>query len=106
MSGKLDQSLDDILKTRKQSGGRPARRAAAAKATAAVAPVGGVKKNTKAARPIGKIGAIPSASAPGESKIIVSNLVSPVRDGNICRVPLTRPQPSDVNETQIKVCLL
>ena len=80
MAGKLDQSLDDILKTRRQSTRRPGRRvpnAAKAATTATIAPVGGVKKATKAAKPTGKA-TIPTgpASGFGESKIIVSNLVS------------------------------
>ena len=80
MSEKLDQSLDEILSTRRQSarrGGRGGRRVANAAKPAAVAPVGGIKKSVKAAR--GNIRAVvpsgPSAGT-GESKIIVSNLVN------------------------------
>lgn len=76
MSGKLDQSLDEILKDRRQNVRRPrTRRAAAGKSTApAPAPVGGVKKTTKATKPVNK--AAPAGKpGTGDSKIIVSNLV-------------------------------
>lgn len=80
MSEKLDQSLDEILSTRRKSarrGGRGGRRAPnPTKAT--VAPIGGIKKNTKAARGTVKTG-VPSgpSAGSGDSKIIVSNLVWP-----------------------------
>lgn len=73
MSSKLDQSLDDIAKSRRQSG-RARRRGGAGKVTKA--PVGGVKKNTKAARGAGKGATISQTAPPTESKIIVSGLVS------------------------------
>lgn len=90
MSGKLDQSLDEILSTQKSvRGGRGPRRGRrapqAGRATAVVAaPVGGVKKNAKQAK--GAVKAIPTgpAGGNGESKIQVSNL------------------PKDVDEAQIK----
>lgn len=78
MSEKLDQSLDEILNTRRKTarrGGRGGRRVPnPAKAT--VAPVGGIKKNTKVTRGIVKNG-VPSgpSAGSGDSKIIVSNLV-------------------------------
>lgn len=78
--GKLDQSLDEIMKDTKPTRagrGRGPRRAAAVKATAATAaPAGGVAKKTKAPR--GPKAAAPVAAIPasGESKIIVSGLVS------------------------------
>lgn len=78
MSEKLDQSLDEILSTRRKSarrGGRVGRRTPnPTKAT--VAPIGGIKKNTKAARGAVKTGVSngPPAGS-GDSKIIVSNLV-------------------------------
>jgi THO complex subunit 4 len=78
MSPKIDQSLDEIAKSRRQSGGRTNRRrsAVAAKAAATRAPVGGVKKTTKTAKGAGK-GATIGLTAPlTESKIIVSGLVS------------------------------
>ena len=91
MSGKLDQSLDQIMKDGPKTAGargprrpRPAR-SAKAKAKAAIkAPTGGIQKN----RPETKAPAVASAltsRTTGESKIIVSNL------------------PQDVTETQIKV---
>lgn len=78
MSEKLDQSLDEILSTRRKTarrGGRGGRRAPnPSKAT--VAPIGGIKKNTRVARGSVKTG-VPSgpSAGSGDSKIIVSNLV-------------------------------
>ncbi|POS71532.1 RNA recognition domain-containing protein [Diaporthe helianthi] len=85
MSGKLDQSLDEILSTNKRTpaGGRRSTRKTAR--PAAAAPVGGVKKNTKPARgAAAKPSSGRASKPPGESKIIVSNL------------------PKDVSESQIK----
>ena len=105
--GKLDQSLDEIMKDTKPTRagrGRGPRRAAAVKAAAATAaPAGGVGKKTKAPR--GPKAAAPAAAIPttGESKIIVSGLVSsPLLQ--YYQAPLTSSQPEDVNESQIKVC--
>lgn len=90
MSGKLDQSLDDIMKDTKPTGGRrfrgkprPTRRAATQAKAAIAAPTGGVRKNVKAAKTSNV--ATLTAPATGDSKIIVSNL------------------PEDVTEMQIKV---
>ncbi len=93
MSGKLDQSLDQIMKDTKPVGGgrrgrigkpRSTRRAAVKAKAAIAAPTGGVQKNTKTnVRSTASTLTAPSGS--GESKIIVSNL------------------PDDVTETQIKV---
>ncbi|KAK8133885.1 hypothetical protein PG984_005897 [Apiospora sp. TS-2023a] len=88
MSGKLDQSLDEILSTQRRTstrrgGGRGGRRSVGRPA-AAVAPVGGVTKNSK------QKGAAATKQTPargavaGDSKVVVSNL------------------PKDVNEAQIK----
>ena len=79
MSGKLDQSLDDILSSRPARGRavRRGRRAGTAGTkTTTRAPVGGIQKNTKGAKPSIKAAA-PSgpAAGTGDSKIIVSNLV-------------------------------
>lgn len=89
MSGKLDQSLDEILSTNKRSvirgKGRGRRRASQpGRTTAVAAPVGGVKKNAKQAK--GAVKAVPTgpSGATGDSRIQVSNL------------------PKDVNEAQIK----
>jgi THO complex subunit 4 len=77
MSGKLDQSLDEILSSQRRSSGprrRNPRRSAGRPTT--TAPVGGVQKTSKPARTaVAK--AVPGkvTSAIRESKIIVSNLV-------------------------------
>ena len=89
MSTKLDQSLDTIMgesKGAKQAGraGKRPQRRAATKAKAAIAPTGGIQKNTRAPRPVA-VAAPVAASANGDSKIIVSNL------------------PLDVTETLLKV---
>lgn len=79
MSGKLDQSLDEILSTQKR-GARTrrgaGRRAPSGRTSAVAAPVGGIKKTAKPAR--GAVKAIPTGPSGGlgDSKIVVSNLVS------------------------------
>jgi len=84
MADKLNQSLDDILKTRRTSG-RPNRGRGGAKAAAAApTPVGGVKKVTKNNKHVAKTNVPTGPSGSGESKISVSNL------------------PQDVDEVQIK----
>lgn len=77
MSAKLDMALDDVVMTerstrRRARGGRRVANAG----RKATAPVGGIQKNTKAAKGVGK-SAVPAVltSGTGESKIIVSNLV-------------------------------
>ncbi|KAH8816329.1 putative mRNA export protein mlo3 [Xylogone sp. PMI_703] len=89
MSGKLDQSLDEILSTQRRSSNRGkasrrARRAPKAGTTPATAPVGGIQKNAKAAKAAVKATPTGPTVAPNNSKIQVSNL------------------PKDVNEAQIK----
>lgn len=76
-TGKLDQSLDDILKTRRQSTrrGRGPRRTGAGRPAATEAPVGGVQKSTKHAKQAKAIPTGPAASGNSESKIMISNLV-------------------------------
>lgn len=74
-SGKLDQSLDEILSTQRKTAGRRSTRRPAGKATPA-APVGGIKKNIKPARNAGKPTPAKASGLVGESKIMVSNLVS------------------------------
>jgi THO complex subunit 4 len=80
MSGKLDQSLDEILSTNRRTstrGNRRGRKAPqAGRTTATVAPVGGVKKSTRPAK--GAVKSVPTgpSAGSGESKIVVSNLVS------------------------------
>ncbi|KAF2189827.1 hypothetical protein K469DRAFT_562658 [Zopfia rhizophila CBS 207.26] len=85
-TGKLDQSLDEILKTRRQSNrrGRGRRAAAGGRPNTTEAPVGGVQKTQKPAKG-GKNVPTGPAGGSGESKIQVSNL------------------PSDIDEQQIKV---
>lgn len=79
MSGKLDQSLDEITSARRRGnrnarGGRRSTRPAPRQAPAVpAAPVGGIKKNVKA-RGGAKVPTGPS-SAKGDSKILISNLV-------------------------------
>ncbi|KAI9857644.1 MAG: hypothetical protein M1824_004762 [Vezdaea acicularis] len=84
MSGKLDQSLEDILGSNRKAGvrgGRGARRGARPSKGRTVAPVGGVQKATK----VPKKNVVPTGpAAKGDSKVIVSQL------------------PTDVSETQIK----
>lgn len=92
MSGKLDQSLDQIMQdsgsTGRRRAGRPrTNRRAAQKAKAAIAaPTGGVKKNTKAPATTGKAPAMAAPKRPaGDSKIIINGL------------------PEDVGEKDLKV---
>ena len=108
MSGKLDQSLDEILSSQRRSARQPRpRRLAGSNKASAVSPVGGVKKHTappKSAARV-KIPTGPGGSS-GDSKVIVSNLVG-LDHGNYwpAQSPAnTMSQPGDVTETQIKVC--
>ena len=75
-TGKLDQSLDEILKTRRTSDrrGRGARRGAGRPAAPA-APVGGVAKSTRQPKQPKNVPTAPAAAVSGESKIMISNLV-------------------------------
>ena len=78
MSGKLDQSLDEILSTQRRNAGRrrgPARRASAGN-KAPTAPAGGIQKKTQPARSASKPTPKKGSGVTGESKIVVSNLVS------------------------------
>ncbi|KAG8527763.1 uncharacterized protein KY384_007917 [Bacidia gigantensis] len=88
MSGKLDQSLDQILSDRKTTNrgrGRGRRVGNRAAKVTSAAPAGGIQKKTRAGRPAAAT-TITNGKAPaaGDTKIIVSNL------------------PSDVSEAQIK----
>ena len=78
MSGKLDQSLDEILSSRRKTSRRGgARVAKGGKVGGAVsAPAGGIKKSTKQVKSAAK--AAPTGPTPTakESKIVVSGLVS------------------------------
>ncbi|TPX17055.1 uncharacterized protein E0L32_012289 [Thyridium curvatum] len=85
MSGKLDQSLDEILSTQRRSAGRRRSTRRSTGQPARAAPVGGIQKNTKPARGnTSKTAPAKAAGATGVSKIVVSNL------------------PKDVSESQIK----
>lgn len=77
MSGKLDQALDDIVSSTRQRGGARRTQRRSAGGPAAAAPIGGVRKTARparnaAAKAPGARGPVPS----GDSKVIVSNLVS------------------------------
>uniref|UniRef100_A0A8H7TSE4 RRM domain-containing protein n=1 Tax=Bionectria ochroleuca TaxID=29856 RepID=A0A8H7TSE4_BIOOC len=87
MSGKLDQSLDEIATTQKRASTGPRRRSQRRPATRAApsAPAGGIKKAIKPVRNVGgKVAPSKPLPARGDSKVIVSNL------------------PKDVSEQQIK----
>lgn len=73
MADKLDMSLDTIVQDRRKSG-RP-RRSMRRTTKTTVTPVGGVKKTTKPAKTTDKVAPV-GAVLSGESKILVSNLVS------------------------------
>lgn len=78
MSGKLDKSLDEIVSTQRKTGGRrggrtPARRASGRLAT--TAPVGGVQKSSKKPQAAAKQAPAKAAGGPGDSKVVVNNLV-------------------------------
>jgi THO complex subunit 4 len=77
MSSKLDTSLDDILKTRRQSKprGRGGRRSDVARA-APTGPVGGVGKSTRPAKQSKPAASSGSAAQETSGKILVSGLVS------------------------------
>lgn len=82
MSGKLDQSLDEILSSRRHSarrGGRGPNRHTNTNRRTVAPPVGGIKKNHATTRNVRGAGrqVVPSGPADGvgASKIIVSNLV-------------------------------
>ena len=83
MSGKLDQSLDEILSTRRKTAGRRGRggrRVGNGPKAAKVAPIGGIQKNTRSAKIAPAKVPSGAAAGSGESKIIVSNLVGTLDD--------------------------
>lgn len=114
MSGKLDQSLDEILSSQKKTrgGGRRGGRTGGRNGKPA-APVGGISKNSSRGGRGGRgAKAVPTGPAAGRksiggtngSKAIISNLVS-TNIYSILRLhALILPQPRDVSENQIKVC--
>ena len=85
MSGKLDQSLDDILSTRRKTVGRRGRgrRVPTGNRVTTAAPAGGIQKSTRGTKGAAKAGAPKGpAAGNGDTKIIVSNLVSVVHSLN------------------------
>lgn len=91
MSGKLDQSLGDIISTQRRTAGRRRSARRSGDRPAVTAPVGGIKKTTKPARPAATKPGTPAKAATitGESKIIVSNLVGSHA------APLLQPDDAD-----------
>jgi THO complex subunit 4 len=112
MSGKLDQSLDEITTAQRRStrARRPAQRRSTSGRPTPAAPVGGIQKSTKPARGAANKPALAKAAAAhGDSKVIVSNLVcdgtfSSGTKEKIFERMLTSQKPKDVTEKQIKVC--
>jgi THO complex subunit 4 len=102
---RLDQSLESIISSRKQSTrkGRGGRRSEAGRPAATAAPVGGVKKSTKQTK---QPKAAPAGPAPsgGESKIMISNLVGSTPNRNDAPNSANRIQPLDVEQGQLQVC--
>lgn len=98
MSGKLDQSLDEILSNQRRTQGRrrSQRRTAGTNRPAAAAPAGGIQKNTKPARGATKPTPAKGAGLTGESKIMVSNLVSRILD----IAALSNSSPADAATAQ------
>lgn len=80
MSGKLGQSLDEILKDQRatRGRGRPARRGGKP-ATKAAAPAGGIKKNTKPAGKAAKQAPAPNKGGRGGVVLQLGNMVSLIR---------------------------
>lgn len=74
---RLDQSLESIISSRKQSArkGRGGRRSDTSRPAATAAPIGGVKKSTKQPKQPKGTHTGPIAPTGGESKIMISNLV-------------------------------
>lgn len=76
MSGKLNQSLDEIVSTQKR--GAAGRRRPTARRTGriATAPAGGIQKKQQPSRPANAAKQVPTKQiGGGDSKIVVSNLV-------------------------------
>jgi len=87
MSNKLEMSLDEITKLGRQnrargSGRRRGSNSKKPNGTVATAPVGGVKKATRAAKPVKPTTQHVAAGA-RESKVIVSGLPADVGEGHI-----------------------
>jgi len=104
MSGKLDQSLDEILSTQRRTAGR--RRSVRRPAGQPVkpAPVGGIHKTARPVRSASaKTAPTKAVGSVGISKVVVSNMVRSYL--SLALRPAANPsQPKDVSEAQIKVC--
>ena len=104
-SNKMELSLDEILKTNKNTRGqgRGGRRSNPARAAASAAPIGGVAKSTRQSKQAKTTSSAPAATSGGETKIMVSNLVRTCEE--TCPVELTNAlQPLDVEQAQLQVC--
>jgi THO complex subunit 4 len=102
---RLDQSLESIISSRKQSTrkGRGGRRSdAGGRPAATAAPVGGVKKSTKQNKQPKAAAAAAAAAPSGESKIMISNLVCTVSIHP--KTSANSLQPLDVEQNQLQVC--
>ena len=105
MSGKLDKPLDEIVSAQRRSAGRRRSQRRASGRAAAAAPVGGIQKNAKPARGTANKGSpAKTAAVSGDSKVIVSNLVSLELASQLKQPFANNQQPKDVSEQQIKVC--
>ena len=103
MADKLNSSLDDILKANPRSStrrGRGPRRSGPGRRPEA--PVGGVAKTTKQAKPNKALPTAPAAPSGGETKIMISNLVCHLYHSGLQHANTV--QPFDVEENQLKVC--
>ncbi|KAI8964782.1 hypothetical protein F5Y11DRAFT_345235 [Daldinia sp. FL1419] len=85
MSGKLDQSLDEIVSTQRRVGGKGGRQnpRRSARRTTTTAPVGGVQKTSRQPRAAATKQIPAKATGSGESKVVVSNLPKDVNEGQI-----------------------
>ncbi len=76
MSGKLDKGLDELVTAQRKTAGRRRTQRRNAGRPAAAAPAGGIQKAAKPARGTAAKPAKAAAVPHGDSKVIVSNLVS------------------------------
>lgn len=105
MAGKLDQSLEDIVKDQKKSSRGPvAGKRRVIRRKTVTGPSGGINKDTrtvKNAKAATKNGETTVPAAKGESKITVYGLVS-TKYPNFSH-EANNVQPADVSEQQIQV---
>lgn len=88
MSGKIDQSLDEIISTQRRSsnrgkGGRRIRRTTHVGRATTVTPSGGVRKMAKSVKRIVKAAPTGPSGSPSNGKIIVTGLPRDVNEGMI-----------------------